>query len=44
MQLDQVERGFAYRMDAPLDMRMDPSQTKTAADILNTYSHGEIAK
>lgn len=44
MQLDQVERGFAYRMDAPLDMRMDPSQTKTAADILNTYSHGEIAR
>lgn len=44
MQLDQVERGFAYRMDAPLDMRMDPSQTKTAADILNTYSQGEIAR
>lgn len=44
MQLDQVERGFAYRMDAPLDMRMDPSQSKTAADILNTYSHGEIAR
>lgn len=44
MQLDQAERGFAYRMDAPLDMRMDPSQPKTAADILNTYSHGEIAR
>ncbi|MDO5668817.1 MAG: 16S rRNA (cytosine(1402)-N(4))-methyltransferase RsmH [Corynebacterium sp.] len=44
MQLDQVERGFAYRTDAPLDMRMDPSTTKTAADILNTYSHGDLAR
>ncbi len=43
MQLDQVERGFAYRTDAPLDMRMDPSQSMTAADVLNTYSHGELA-
>lgn len=44
MQLDQVERGFAYRVDAPLDMRMDAGQQLTAADILNTYSHGEIAR
>lgn len=44
MQLDQVERGFAYRVDAPLDMRMDPTQGLTAADILNTYSHGELAR
>ena len=44
MQLDQVERGFAYRTDAPLDMRMDPSTAKTAADILNTYSHGDLAR
>ena len=44
MQLDQVERGFAYRKDAPLDMRMDPSQPVTAADVLNTYSHGELAR
>lgn len=44
MQLDQVERGFAYRTDAPLDMRMDPGQTLTAADILNTYSHGDLAR
>lgn len=44
MQLDQVERGFAYRTDAPLDMRMDPSQSLTAADILNTYSHGQLAR
>ncbi|WPF65448.1 MULTISPECIES: 16S rRNA (cytosine(1402)-N(4))-methyltransferase RsmH [unclassified Corynebacterium] len=44
MQLDQVERGFAYRVDAPLDMRMDPTSGRTAADVLNTYSHGELAK
>lgn len=44
MQLDQVERGFAYRTDAPLDMRMDPTQPLTAADILNTYGHGELAR
>ncbi|WP_373277280.1 16S rRNA (cytosine(1402)-N(4))-methyltransferase RsmH [Corynebacterium humireducens] len=44
MQLDQVERGFAYRTDAPLDMRMDPTKGRTAADILNTYSHGELAR
>lgn len=44
MQLDQVNRGFAYRVDAPLDMRMDPGQGITAADVLNTYSHGDIAR
>ncbi|MBV7296229.1 16S rRNA (cytosine(1402)-N(4))-methyltransferase RsmH [Corynebacterium sp. TAE3-ERU12] len=44
MQLDQVDRGFAYRVDAPLDMRMDPSGPLTAADVLNTYSHGELAR
>lgn len=44
MQLDQVERGFAYRVDAPLDMRMDPTGGITAAEVLNTYSHGELAR
>ncbi|WP_027020888.1 16S rRNA (cytosine(1402)-N(4))-methyltransferase RsmH [Corynebacterium sputi] len=44
MQLDQVDRGFAYRVDAPLDMRMDSTEGPTAADILNTYSHGDIAR
>ncbi len=44
MQLDQVDRGFAYKTDAPLDMRMDPSQGITAADVLNTYSHGDLAR
>lgn len=44
MQLDQPERGFAYSVDAPLDMRMNASDSLTAADVLNTYSHGEIAR
>lgn len=44
MQLDQAERGFAYKVDAPLDMRMDSSQGITAADVLNTYSHGDLAR
>ncbi len=41
-QLDSKERGFTYREDAPLDMRMDQRQTLTAADIVNTYSEMEL--
>jgi 16S rRNA (cytosine1402-N4)-methyltransferase len=44
MQLDVTDRGFAYREDAPLDMRMDPTTGPTAADVLNTYSRGELAR
>jgi len=44
MQLDQRERGFAYAEDAPLDMRMNPETGQTAADVLNTYSAGELTR
>ncbi|MGK8524566.1 16S rRNA (cytosine(1402)-N(4))-methyltransferase RsmH [Nocardia asteroides] len=44
MQLDEADRGFAYSVDAPLDMRMDPTSGLTAANVLNTYSHGELAR
>jgi 16S rRNA (cytosine1402-N4)-methyltransferase len=44
MQLDVAERGFAYSEDAPLDMRMDPSSGPTAADVLNTYPKGDLAR
>jgi 16S rRNA (cytosine1402-N4)-methyltransferase len=44
LQLDADERGFSYSRDADLDMRMDPTTGLTAADVLNTYPAGEIAR
>ncbi len=41
-QLDTAERGFTYREDAPLDMRMDQRNPLTARDIVNTYSEMEL--
>ena len=44
LQLDEAERGFAYAQDAPLDMRMDQSRGATAAEVVNGYSHGDLAR
>ncbi len=44
LQLDEQERGFAYRHDAPLDMRMDQSTGVTAAHVLNTYPQADLER
>jgi 16S rRNA (cytosine1402-N4)-methyltransferase len=43
LQLDTEERGFSFQRDDPLDMRFNPAQKLTAADVVNTYSETEIA-
>lgn len=43
-QFDNPERGFSYRFDAPLDMRMDQDLEISAKDIVNTYSESEITR
>ena len=42
LQIDDRRRGFAYAVDAPLDMRMDGKQALTAAEVINTYSAAEL--
>lgn len=44
MQLDTPQRGFSFREDGPLDMRFDPSQPLTAADLVNTLSEEALAE
>lgn len=44
LQIDQEDRGFTYRQDAPLDMRMDTSQDLTASQVLATYSQDDLKR
>jgi 16S rRNA (cytosine1402-N4)-methyltransferase len=44
MQVDTLERGFSYVYEAPLDMRMDPSQETTAMEIVNTWERRRLAR
>ncbi|HEX3005324.1 MAG TPA: 16S rRNA (cytosine(1402)-N(4))-methyltransferase RsmH [Angustibacter sp.] len=44
LQLDEDDRGFAYRVDAPLDMRMDAGEPLTAAEVLNTYDVDDLTR
>ncbi|WP_033322607.1 16S rRNA (cytosine(1402)-N(4))-methyltransferase RsmH [Actinomadura atramentaria] len=43
-QLDEADRGFAYSYDAPLDMRMDRTRGRTAADVVNDYPPADLAR
>ena len=43
-QLDDAERGFSFQQSGPLDMRLDPTQIFTAADVVNTFSEAKLAE
>ncbi len=44
MQIDRPDRGFSYAVDAPLDMRMDPSEPRSAAELVNEDSERELCR
>ena len=44
LQIDRTERGFAYAVDAPLDMRMDARQELSAAEVVNTYGVADLTR
>lgn len=44
MQLDRAEKGFSFMKEGPLDMRMNPSNPMTAADVINTYSEKDLGR
>jgi 16S rRNA (cytosine1402-N4)-methyltransferase len=44
MQVDTAERGFSFRNEGPLDMRMDPSQKLTAAEVVNSYAESDLIR